>query len=88
MMFDRRTNFALFGFMVFLNILVRFYLMSNHEVGADSFVIHNLANSISDYGTAKWIIHPLSYFGLTPLSYPCAVPYILSGISRILPQVA
>ena len=83
MMFDRRTNFALFGFLVFLNILVRFFLMSGHEVGADSFVIHNLANSISAYGNAKWIIHPLSYFGLTPLSYPCAVPYILSGISQL-----
>lgn len=83
MKFDRRTNMALFGFLLFLNYALRFLLIGNHEEGADSFVIHSLSNTISNLGYAKWIIHPMSYFGFTPLSYPCAVPYFLSGISQL-----
>ncbi|UCH88890.1 MAG: hypothetical protein JSV49_11745 [Thermoplasmata archaeon] len=83
MRFNKRTTISFFMFLVFLNFTVRYYLLGTHEEGADSFLIHSLANTITTYGNAKWIIHPLSYFGLTPLSYPCAVPYLLSGISQI-----
>lgn len=83
MMFDKRTNRAIFLFLVFLNLTLRYFLLNNHEEGSDSFTIHNLSNVITNFGYAKWIIHPLSYFGLTPLSYPCAVPYIISGISQL-----
>jgi hypothetical protein len=83
MKFDRRTTLALFGCLLFVNFTIRIFLLGSHEEGSDSFLIHGLANTITNYGYAKWIIHPLSYFGLTPLSYPCAVPYLLSCISQL-----
>jgi len=83
MKFGKWTTLALFGSLLFLNFAIRYFLLGNHEEGSDSFLIHGLANTITNFGYAKWIIHPLSYFGLTPLSYPCAVPYLISGISQV-----
>lgn len=53
-----------------------------HQIHNDSFFLHGLANSINEFNTAKWIIHPASAFGLYPLSYPSGVPYLLSSISQ------
>jgi hypothetical protein len=82
MKLDKRTTLAMFGFLIFVNFTFRFAQLGNHEEGSDSFLIHTLANTITNFGYAKWIIHPWSYFGFTPLSYPCAVPYLISGISQ------
>lgn len=65
-----------------LNIIIRFPVVS-HEVGTDGFFVHELANSILNYGYAKWILHPLSFFGLFPLSYPSTQPFLLASISSI-----
>lgn len=54
-----------------------------HEKGYDSFFIHSLANSISNYGVANWWINWMSAFGLYPYSYASAVPFTLSGISQL-----
>jgi hypothetical protein len=57
--------------------------MTPHGVDTvDSTYIWGLANSISTFGYAEWILHPLSFFGLYPLSYPSAVPAILSIVSQ------
>jgi asparagine N-glycosylation enzyme membrane subunit Stt3 len=57
--------------------------MTPHGVDiTDSTYIWGLANSISNFGYAEWILHPLSFFGLYPLSYPSAVPTILSIVSQ------
>jgi asparagine N-glycosylation enzyme membrane subunit Stt3 len=57
--------------------------MTPHGVDTvDSTHIWGLANSISTFGYAEWILHPLSFFGLYPLSYPSAVPTILSIVSQ------
>jgi hypothetical protein len=81
MKLSKSINYLLIGFLVMLNIIIR-YPTTPHEIGFDSFFIHGLANSISTFGYAKWIIHPLSFFGLYPLSYPSAVPTILSIVSQ------
>ena len=54
MKFDKRTNRALFLFLVGLNFSLRYFLMGNHEEGSDSFLIHNLSNTITEFGLAKW----------------------------------
>jgi hypothetical protein len=54
----------------------------SHETGIDSFFIHRLATSISIEGYAKWIIHPLSFTGLYPMSYASSSPFFLSGMSQ------
>jgi hypothetical protein len=81
MKFSKKINYALFGFLILLNIVIRYPLVP-HEVGSDSFHIHSYADSITSYGYATWIIHPYSYLGLTPDSYPSAIPFLLSGMSQ------
>jgi hypothetical protein len=81
MKFSKKTNYALIGFLILLNIIIRYPLVP-HEIGADSFQIHSYANSITSFGYATWIIHPYSFLGLTPDSYPSAIPFLLSGMSQ------
>lgn len=83
MKFTKRTCYILIAFLIMLNIVFR-YPTTPHETGADSFFIHSLANSITNNGYAKWILHPLSFFGLYPISYASAVPFTLSGMSQTL----
>ncbi|MFX0140803.1 MAG: hypothetical protein ACFFDN_44605 [Candidatus Hodarchaeota archaeon] len=82
MKFSRRVNYALLGFLIMANIAFR-YPTTNHETGIDTFHLHTIANSISHYGYATWIVHPFSFFGLTPETVPTAYPYILSGLSQL-----
>lgn len=82
MKFSKRVNYALLGFLVMINLAFR-YPTTPHEIGTDSFHLHMIANSVSHYGYATWIVHPFSFFGLTPESTPTAYPYVLSGLSQI-----
>ena len=72
----------LFILFIILNIILRFQTLPL-EIGSDSFGVHILANSISEFGYAKWFLNPLSIFGLYPASYTSSVPFILSGISQL-----
>ena len=82
MKLSKKANYLLIiGFLVILNVLFRFPI-TPHELGADSFGVHGMANFISENGYAKWIMHPLSFFGLYPLSYPSGAIFYLSGISQ------
>jgi len=82
MKLSKRANYLLiFGFLAILNVLFRFPV-TPHELGADSFHMHGMANFISENGYAKWIMHPLSFFGLYPLSYPSGSIFYLSSISQ------
>ncbi|MHA2182888.1 MAG: hypothetical protein ACXAAH_15830 [Promethearchaeota archaeon] len=83
MKFPKKVNYSLFGVLIFINIIIR-YIFLEHEIGVDSFQIHSYANSISGFGYATWIIHPYSYLGLTPDSYPSAVPFLLSTMSQCM----
>ncbi|MDO8725092.1 MAG: hypothetical protein Q7J35_03370 [Candidatus Methanoperedens sp.] len=80
MKFSRRANLTLFILLIVLNIILR-YTISNHEIGSDSYEIHLLANSLIEFGEAKWWISPLSIIGMYPNSYASAMPFFLSGIS-------
>ena len=78
---SKKTKYALIGFLVILNIILRLPV-TPHEIGADSFATHAWASSISANGYAKWILNPLSFFGLYPFSYPSGPPFFLSGTSQ------
>jgi hypothetical protein len=77
-----RTKLLLMGLLLILNTIIRIPSIP-HEKGYDSFFIHSLANSISNYGVAKWWINQASIFGLYPYSYASAVPFTLSGMSQL-----
>ncbi len=79
--FSKKMKIILFSLLIVLNLILRipFY---PHEYGADSFVIHILGNSVSEFGCAKWWVNPLSVVGLYPYSECSAVPFILSGLSQ------
>src|SRR4030067_2271290 len=82
MKMSTRTKILLFALLALINIILRIQA-APYEIGYDSFFIHIIANSISEFGYAKWLLHPLSVFGLYPFSYSSSVPFILSGISQI-----
>lgn len=76
------SKLILFLLLIILNFIVRIPSIP-HEKGYDSFFIHSVANSISNYGVAKWWINWMSVFGLYPYSYASAVPFSLSGLSQL-----
>ncbi len=77
-----RTMVELFIPLFLLNIILRNQVVSN-EIGVDSFLMHAMANSITEYGSAKWTLDPLSYFGLYPASYTSAMQFLVSGFSQL-----
>ena len=81
MKFSKRALYVLIILLIILNIILR-YPTTPHEIGWDSFAIHIAANSVSEFGYAKWWIHPASIFGFYPYSYASVVPFVLSGISQ------
>jgi hypothetical protein len=81
MQLSKRTKLLLLCLLVLLNVIIRIPSFP-HESGVDSFIIHILANSVSENGNATWWISPLSIFGLYPYSECSAVPFLLSGINQ------
>lgn len=79
---SQKNKVILLVLLIILNIMLRVPSIP-HEKGRDSFMVHSLANSISYFGEAKWVINWLSIFGLYPYSIPSAVPFSLSGIEQI-----
>ena len=81
--FSIRVKTLLFALLVLL-VLILHYPMGFNEVGWDSFLYHILANSLSEFGYAKWWIHSLSVFGMYPYSVGGALPFLLSGWSQTI----
>ena len=81
MKLSNKAKFMLFTSLIILNILLRFQI-EPHEIGVDSFKMHIMVNSISEFGYAKWIIHPLSIIGLYPASYTSTMHFLISGVSQ------
>ena len=77
----KKVKIELFIVLIFLNLILR-YSVTHHEIFNDSFEMHILANSLSDFGEARWWVHPLSIIGMYPNSYTSAISFILSGISQ------
>lgn len=68
--------------LIVLNIVIRIPSVS-HEIGGDTYQLHTIANSITQFGEARWWINWLSVIGMYTYSYASAVPFCLSGISQI-----
>ena len=81
MKFSNKIKIKLFVLLIILDIVLRFQVVPN-EIGADSFLVHMMANSISEFGCAKWVLHPNSFFGMYAYSEVSAVPFFLSGICQ------
>lgn len=58
--------------------------LTPHELGQDSYSIHFWADSITEQGYAKWVVSPLSVFGLDSYSYPSGEIYLLSVVSSLI----
>jgi len=84
MRFLLRTKVILIGLLILLAVVFR-YPTTPHEIGWDSFGVHLMTNSISEFGYARWWIHPTSIIGIYPYSgTPSAVPFFISGISQCI----
>ncbi len=83
MRLPRKVNYCLLTALVLVTIVYRYPIGINHEMGSDTTFVHTMANSISQDGYAKWILHPSSYFGLYALSYPSAAPFIMSSLNMV-----
>lgn len=81
--FPRRTAILLLVVLVLLSIVVRYPLVEHERNQTDSYFIHLLSQSISSDGYAKWTVHPLSYLGYYPFSYPSGVPFITAELSAM-----
>lgn len=81
MRFTNRVWFGLLAGLIALNLILR-YPVTPHEIGWDTFTIHVLTNSISEFGWARWWVNSLSIAGFYPNSYASAVPFLVSGISQ------
>lgn len=80
----RVTRLLLLGMMA-VSLALRFPT-TDHEVGVDSFFIHNLATNIVMDGNAEWILSPFSFFGWYPMSYPSGGPLLIATTSQLSSQ--
>src|SRR5438132_681216 len=79
---SRKVTFVLLLFLVSLNLLVR-YPRTPHELDYDGFVFHGMTLSLVEEGYAIWILQPLSYFGLYPLSHPSGGLFLVGGMGQV-----
>lgn len=79
--FSKKHTFILPALLVILNLVIRIPLV-HHELGQDSFYIHQIADSITEYGAVKWVHHPIQFFGIS--TSPPALPIMISGYAQCL----
>lgn len=82
MRFPRRAIYALLLAFIPLNLIVR-YPQTPHGIGVDAFSFSVLSNQILQQGWAAWIVHPLSAFGLYPLSYPSGSFFLTAAFAAL-----
>ncbi len=80
MKLPRSVVLSILAASILFSITLR-YPTTSHETGVDSFFIHNLTTNIIREGNGEWVLNPLSLFGLFPLSYPSAGPFLFAGLS-------
>lgn len=73
---------ALLAGLIAVGVLFR-YPSTPHELGVDSFLFHMMATSLQRLGEAPWILNPLSYLGLYPLSHPSGGPFLVASLSDL-----
>lgn len=79
--FSNNTKLKLFIFLILLNAILR-CPVPFQEIGDDSFEVHIVSNSLSQFGEARWLLSPLSILGMYPMSVQGSYPFILSGFSQ------
>jgi len=79
---SRRSSLTALLSICVLNVLLRLP-RTEHEVGVDSFVWHGMVTSLTRTHLALWILNPLSYFGLYPLSQPSGSVFFLGGLTEV-----
>lgn len=68
--------------LILLSIIFRIPL-NQTQVGGDAAMFCWMAESILNDGSAQWLIHPASPFGLAQFSYPSFMPFLLAIVSSI-----
>jgi hypothetical protein len=83
MKFSENSKYLIFILLIILNIILR--IPSTPHTGGDNdqFVTIALANSLTEFGYAKWWLHPLSIFGFYPYSYASSTMFLYSGFSQL-----
>lgn len=69
--------------LILLSIAMRYPLVEHERHQTDSYFIHTLSSSVAERGYAAWTLHPLSYVGYYPFSYPSGVPFLLAEVSVV-----
>src|SRR5439155_25075227 len=82
MRLGKSSTVALLLFLVSLNLILR-YPRTPHELDYDGFVFHGMIRFLVSDGYATWIIHPLSYFGLYPLSHPGGGLFLVASLTQV-----
>src|SRR5437899_1515179 len=82
MRLPKRVCLAFLLFLVSLNLILR-YPRTPHELDYDGFVFHGMIRFLVADGYATWIIHPLSYFGLYPLSHPGGGLFLVGSLTQV-----
>ncbi len=77
-----KPTYAFLLFLCVINLAIR-YPRTPHELGYDGFIYHGMTVSLVQNGYALWILHPLSYFGLYPLSQPSGSLFFLAGLNEL-----
>ena len=80
---SRRMVCLLLVVLALLSIAVRYPLVEHERNQTDSYSMHNMSQSIVDYGRAKWVFSSLSLIGYYPFSYPSGVPFLLAEVSSL-----
>ena len=81
MKISKKKKMWLFILLIVLNLILR-YSVTSHEIFNDSFEMHIMANSLSEFGEARWWVHPLSVIGMYHNSYASMISFFISGISQ------
>lgn len=74
-----RSTLAFLAALCIMDVVLR-YPVTDHETGIDSFIFHGMATSLIARGMATWILTPLSYFGLYPLSEPSGSVFLIGSV--------
>ncbi|MFW9944005.1 MAG: hypothetical protein ACFFB7_03320, partial [Candidatus Sifarchaeia archaeon] len=76
----RRVVLLVLALMVLVNIVARYPADHTSPHGSDTYLTLDLGRALETYGQANWILHPLSYVGLYPLSYPSGTSFIYAEL--------
>ena len=78
----RKSTYAMLLAIMCISLLTR-YPRVPHGIGVDSYLFALLSASIVNQGRAAWLVHPLSPFGLYPLSYPSGSFFLTADLSLV-----